>query len=162
MTNKPPFQVHVQDQQEAAAEHARDIASFVAILRGIGPEDSKNSKSMEILLQDKLSWLKDTKSFMDAHLSEKVKTCEHVDLSHPSIYFIPLALPNSYSCPQCMRGILEKYNEKGANRFLCDYCYKKPHKNHFHEILIQAGAFMVVGNVCPPCKKILFSSDREV
>jgi len=157
MTNNPEdgsleaFVTHLRDQQKAAAEHAERHVNEVNEL--YGAVNGKKLKKREIedfhssFLGKKFKWLKNPEGFIEAIKAETLRTCSHINLMNPSIFYVNIFYPTAIGCVNCIKETAETFNKLNPN--ICDSCHEK--NEIFHEAVFQIGPFVIHGSVCRTC-----------
>ena len=129
----------LNDQVEAAEQQLTDVVGFLAkVIDG-------NSSVSE-------------KGFIDTFYGQKYLYltkgtfpvfCKHLDKKTPSIVYSMLADPTKVWCMDCMiKNCAKRVKEFPST---CDSCETDGH-TIFSETVVQAGAMLINGNVCVPCR----------
>lgn len=141
--------IHLADQLAAAAEQARETAiqgtDYMVTDAGRVPtgETIEVSDLLSSYLMEEWTWFSNlrTAPFAPDH-------CEHVDPSHPAMWFGILNYPNHFWCQECAA---DKVNEdEEVDRHKCDRCAKQG-VTEFYDISFPAGNILIVGSVCRDC-----------
>lgn len=150
-------QIRWADQFQAASEQARGIAEDMSTLAdALGlerPGRAVNKRFTSTYLGSKFAWLQD----WDAYQQAKLKRCDHVDIDNPRVWFVHLFNPNVVLCHDCSPKIARDYYQ--LNPSDCDFCQVNVPSNHFHEISVQIGSFILFGNICDSCNNLQSASE---
>jgi hypothetical protein len=134
-----------EDQHDAAVEQAE---SMIREMGSLGREDDQtrvvDSPFHRTFLGSRFKWMRSVRAFKAADL----RGCRHVDLTSPRPWFVNLHEPRRVLCAPCALLVAEM--DRDMRPDVCDHCGAGS-VAEFHEIVVQAGNFIIVGNVCPGC-----------
>lgn len=139
------------DQHDAAVADAENLLGTMATAHGgtgrRSSLESNDSPFHTTFLGRQFGWLESETSFRSAGL----RSCRHVSPSRPSVWFVNLHEPKRVLCAKC--ALKEAEQDADARPDVCDSCSASG-VSKFHEVAVQTGNFVVVGNICPECYSV--------
>lgn len=147
-----------KDQFDAASDDASEIMEEIAE-KAIEQEDASAVESEELppevvwssFLGSQFKWVD------DPSLMKRLTYCNHASLKAPEILVVGANKPNHVDCLQC--GAKRRSRILKQSRIPCDLCEKKDLTDGFHEIILQAGIFLIAAILCNDCQT---EQDRSV
>lgn len=146
--------------KEAAETAYEEADSFMGDLAEAVAEevDEKNFEIGELPAEvawssyvgSRFKWVDDPK------LMKRLTYCKHSSLRSPAVYIVSVSRPNHVDCLRC--GARRRNRALSASVIPCDMC-NQTDENGFHEVMLQAGAFVITANLCPGCQQ---EQDRSV
>lgn len=150
-----PFDVHQQDQLEAAVEHATNLIyetdAAVSQITNQPNREKVIDNWPDSYVGQKFKWMSSEEEFRKVRLIG----CPHYDMKNPRVGFINLWAPTAIGCPACIKEKAEGFYAQFPN--VCDYCFEK--FEIFHESMFQIGPFVIYGNLCQGCYKKQYAEE---
>jgi hypothetical protein len=147
-----------KDQLDAAAKDAEGVLDEIS-------ENVENEEGVEVgdfgelppevvwssFIGSRFLWVDEPK------LMKRLTYCNHSSLRAPGIFVVSAGRPNHVDCLQC--GARRRDRALKAPHIPCDLCDKKDLVDGFHEIIMQAGNFILTALLCSDCQS---EQDRSV
>jgi hypothetical protein len=147
-----------KDQFDAASDDANNALNEIAE-SAVEEDDVSAIESGELppdvvwssFLGSRFKWVD------DPSLMKRLTYCTHASLKSPAVFVVGANKPNHVDCIHC--GAKRRSRILKQNKIPCDLCEKKDLTEGFHELILQAGAFVIAAILCSDCQT---EQDRSV
>ena len=135
----------LEQQAEEAEKEASDLLHELSE-QGNG-EDLSEEYPAEVIwssyLGSRFEWAFEQK------LIKRLTYCNHSSLKSPQLLVLNVSKPNHVDCLKC--GVRRSQRIQLQKPRKCDYCQAP--SDQLQEIVMQAGVFLITGEICTPCSE---------